>query len=165
MALSGHNLLDITKSEEKKRELQKELRTPGLMKIEFQGGKEMIGLCSETYMVLEQNTGKVKYSLKGANKTVIDPSGKFRAALEIRESATVENRGIRLHENQLHTYTQTKYAFTYFYCKRKVLSDGIHTVPFDLTLTPIGQNKNKNLDDDDDDTYLISKHMNRRNIS
>ena len=46
------------------------------------------------------------------------------------------NTGFRLKDNSVYTYSQEKIGFNYFYCKRKVLEDGISTVPLDITLTP-----------------------------
>ena len=46
------------------------------------------------------------------------------------------NVGFRLKNNSIHTYSQDKVGFNYFYCKREVLSDGISTIPLKLTLSP-----------------------------
>ena len=42
------------------------------------------------------------------------------------------NVGFKLRDNQMYTYTQVKDALTYLYPKRKVLSDGVTTLPLDL---------------------------------
>ena len=34
------------------------------------------------------------------------------------------------------TYSQEKIGFNYFYCKRKILEDGVSTEPLDITVTP-----------------------------
>jgi len=39
--------------------------------------------------------------------------------------------------NAVFTYTQERRGFSYLYCKRKVLHDGIHTAPLDITLCPL----------------------------
>ena len=44
--------------------------------------------------------------------------------------------GFRLKNNSIFTYSQEKIGFNYFYCKRKVLRDGISTVPLDIELCP-----------------------------
>ena len=44
------------------------------------------------------------------------------------------------------TYTQERRGFSYLYCKRKVLDDGIHTVPLDITLCPVPP-KEQDVDD------------------
>ena len=45
-----------------------------------------------------------------------------------------KNMGFRLKNNQTFTYSQEKIGFNYFYCKRKVLGDGLSTVPLDIDL-------------------------------
>lgn len=110
-------------------------RTPGLFKIEFEGD-EMIGLCSKTYMATgEQGT---KFSSKGINKrSVKDPVNTFRHVLNTKETISAANVGFRARKNTMYTYTQERAGFAYFYCKRVVASDGIHTSPLDIELTPI----------------------------
>ena len=44
----------------------------------------------------------------------------------------VENAGFIRDGLDTRTYTQTKKGLNYFYCKRKVLSDGIHTTHLDI---------------------------------
>ena len=39
--------------------------------------------------------------------------------------------------NAVFTYTQERRGFSYLYCKRKVLDNGIHTIPLDITLCPL----------------------------
>ena len=41
-----------------------------------------------------------------------------------------------MRKNAVFTYTQERRGFSYLYCKRKVLEDGIHTQPLDITLCP-----------------------------
>jgi hypothetical protein len=43
------------------------------------------------------------------------------------------------------TYTQEKQAYTYFYCKRRVLGDGIHTVPLDIVVSPVSRQELEDL--------------------
>jgi hypothetical protein len=47
--------------------------------------------------------------------------------LATRIAAHGQNRGIRFTQNHLVTYTQEKRAIAYFYGKRWVCDDGIHT--------------------------------------
>lgn len=35
-------------------------------------------------------------------------------------------------DNSMYTYTQVRDAFSYFYPKRKVLEDGVTTIPLDI---------------------------------
>ena len=46
------------------------------------------------------------------------------------------NRGIRLTGNTLFTYEQNKKAIVYYYMKRKVHDDSIHTSAHDIELQP-----------------------------
>ena len=48
-----------------------------------------------------------------------------------QDSAGV-NRGFRVVNNTMYTYTQVRDAFSYFYPKRKVLEDGVSTLPLDI---------------------------------
>lgn len=113
---------------------KKDKRTPGLFKVEFQG-EEMIGLCSKTYMVTgDQGT---KFSSKGINKRAVsDPVETFRHVLSSKNSISAGNIGFRARKNTMFTYTQERVGFGYFYCKRVVQDDGIHTKPLDIVLTP-----------------------------
>ena len=42
------------------------------------------------------------------------------------------NTGFRVVDNGISTYSQTRHAFTYFYPKRKVLSDNVSTTYLDI---------------------------------
>ena len=110
-------------------------RTPGLFKIEAEG-LAMIALCSKSY-ILQQANGKVKFSSKGMNKSALnDPFSMFKRVLDTKIAASAINRGIRRHEDTVFTYEQERTGLSYFYCKREVLPDGIHTKPLSITLSP-----------------------------
>ena len=109
-------------------------RTPGLMKVEFHGN-EIVALCSKTYAASSNNC--IKYSMKGVNKTFVDPLPLYKSVLNTLTNITSINRGFKVMENKIRTYEQRKTALNYFYCKRRVLSCGIRTVPLDITLSPI----------------------------
>ena len=109
-------------------------RTPGLFKLEAEG-EHMIGLCSKTYVL--RHSDQIKISAKGLNKGRLqDPMQVFKAVLTHGESASAVNRGFRAKNNSIYTYEQERRAITYFYCKRRVLDDGIHTCPLSITLCP-----------------------------
>ena len=109
-------------------------RTPGLFKVEFEGA-EMIGLCSKTYVASKSN--EVKFSSKGINKkTVSNPLEIFKKVLNDKKPVEGVNHGFQLKNNKIFTYEQRRNGFTYFYCKRKVCEDGIHTEPLDIVLNP-----------------------------
>ena len=110
-------------------------RTPGLFKVEAQG-KAMIALCSKTY-ILKMHNDKVKFSSKGLNKaSLIEPFQSYQQVLHTGQTKSSTNQGFRSRDNTIYTYQQTKAGLGYFYCKREVMSDGIHTKPLDITLTP-----------------------------
>ena len=95
----------------------------------------MIALCSKTYILHEGDS--VKMSSKGINKNALsDPMNAFQTVLESKVAGSGCNRGFRSRQNTIFTYEQTRSALSYFYCKRKVLEDGVSTVPLVLTLSP-----------------------------
>ena len=95
----------------------------------------MIALCSKTYVI--DNEGEYKVSCKGVNKnTVSDPVGIRTKVLKEHTSQSSVNQGFRAKDNTMFTYSQCRVGFNYFYCKRKVENDGIHTSPLNLVLTP-----------------------------
>ena len=109
-------------------------RTPGLFKLEA-SGDEMIALSSKTYLLRDGNCFKM--SCKGINKTSVkDPMNTFKDALFNKKTICACNRGFRARNNTIYSYKQEKSGFSYFYCKRKLHSDGINTSPLDLTLCP-----------------------------
>lgn len=164
-AISGHSLDDIIKSEFRDKYLQNvffnctdnavyndlnfwlprkccdkhlifDQRTPGLFKLEFEGDV-MVGLCSKTYAIKNSNESKEKFSSKGiAKQSVKDPVETYKRVLDTKQSESGLNRGFLLRENNIFSYNQMRTGITYFYCKRKVLDDGIHTDALDITLTP-----------------------------
>ena len=95
----------------------------------------MIGLCSKTYVL--QQTDCVKMSSKGLNRgTLSNPVQVFQNVLQQAESTSAINRGFRVRHDTIYTYQQDRCGISYFYCKRRVLDDGIHTVPLSITLCP-----------------------------
>ena len=102
----------------------------------------MIGLCSKSYVVANsietKPENRVKFSSNGVNKhRVVDPFNTFRVVLQTGNAATTVNLGFRPKDNTVFTYTQEKIGWNYAYVKRKVLADGIHTGPLDITLCPV----------------------------
>lgn len=97
----------------------------------------MVGLCSKTYAIKNSNESKEKFSSKGiAKQSVKDPVETYKRVLDTKQSESGLNRGFLLRENNIFSYNQMRTGITYFYCKRKVLDDGIHTDALDITLTP-----------------------------
>ena len=68
----------------------------------------------------------------------------FESVLFNQKTASGVNMGFRARDNTIFTYTQERSGFSYFYCKRKVNSCGITTVPLDITLTPIRKEQEQN---------------------
>lgn len=85
-----------------------------------------------------RNVHEFKFSSKGVSKRHLTaPMTKFRRVLKTRKAQSGCNRGFRVRNNAVFTYTQERRGFSYLYCKRKVLDDGVHTVPLDITLCPL----------------------------
>ena len=111
-------------------------REPGLFKEEFRCA-EMLCLCSKTYCCSDKQTNKYKFSSKGLNKITLEdcgdgPMSKYRKVLEKAVNVTSTNRGFRTIQHSVATYEQTKKGLSYFYSKRIVEENGIHTKPLNL---------------------------------
>ena len=107
-------------------------RTPGLFKLEFEG-RRAIALCSKCYFV-ECDDGGKKHSSKGmsARHNTLEWD-RYKAALT-GSLDRAENRGFRMVEGTMRTYTQQKLGLSAYYDKRRVLPDGIHTEPLEYAL-------------------------------
>ena len=97
----------------------------------------MIGLCSKTYCCYDANSDKYKFSSKGLNKRTLEETGdgpleKYQQVIEEIINLKSTNRGFRTINLCVAIYEQTKKGLSYFYPKRIVSSDGIHTVPLNL---------------------------------
>ena len=71
------------------------------------------------------------------NKRVLEDSGhgpmsKYRRFLDEPINLTSTNRGVRRINLMVATYEQTKKGLSYFYPKRQIQDDGIHTKPLNL---------------------------------
>ena len=139
MAISGKKLEDIVKPELREEfEKQKKNwlawdkwngRTPGLFKLECEGGR-MIALCSKCYYIDDRGEKK-KFSTKGMSKKQNNINWhRFKTALKgSKDMAT--NRGFRMRDGNIVTYEQEKLGLSAYYDKRWVLPDGIHTEPIE----------------------------------
>ena len=106
-------------------------RTPGLFKVEWEGDG-IIALCSKTYYCFgEKNKFSSKGISKRCNRDIINKE-MFLNVLRSGKSVSGINRGFRVKDNAIFTYTQSRTGFTYFYPKRKVLDDGISTTYLDI---------------------------------
>ena len=110
---------------------QHDKREPGLYKEEFRC-TEMLCLCNKTYCCYDVTSNKLSFSSKGLNKSVLEQSGegpleKYRRVLNEKVNVISNNRGLRTNNHSVATYEQIKKNLSYFYPKRIVEIDGIHT--------------------------------------
>ena len=104
-------------------------RTPGLFKEEW-SGEGIIGLSRKTYYCFGSYN---KFSCKGVNKKTNDINKeKYLNVLLTKQSSAGLNKGFRVVDNSMYTYEQVRDGFSYFYPKRKVLEDGVTTLPLDI---------------------------------
>ena len=104
-------------------------RTPGLFKLEYQGDG-CIALNSKTYFCFGD---KNKVSAKGVNKSQnVLTKSLFLGVLNSKNSHDVSNRGFRVLDNRMYTYSQSRVGLNYKYFKRKVAQDGISTTPLEV---------------------------------
>jgi len=105
-------------------------RTPGLFKVEW-SGEGFVGLNSKTYCCwgTEGDKARSKGISKRTNKLDKD---RYLDVLKTKQSQSGENRGFRVVESKVFTYSQHREGFSYFYPKRKVKDDGITTIPLDI---------------------------------
>ena len=108
-------------------------REHGLFKEEFRC-TEMLCLCSKTFCCYDSQPHKFKFSSKGLNKKILESSGdgpmsKYRKVLEETLNVMSSIRGFRVIDHNVGTYEQTKKGLSYFYLKRIVQEDEIHTRP------------------------------------
>jgi hypothetical protein len=133
-------------------------RTPGLFKVEFEG-TSIYALCSKLYFVEgvekpidpikeeekkkkaedpnyledDEEDKKDKYSCKGIQKNQNEISkNRFHKVLFENEKDMCSNKGFRVIDNFMVTYIQQKKGLSYVYDKRKVLADGVSTMPLDI---------------------------------
>ena len=111
-------------------------REPGLYKEKFIC-TEMVCLCSRTYCCYDVTSNKLELSSKGLNKRLLKQSGdepleRYRRVLNKNVNVTSNNRVFRTNSHSVATYEQVKKGLSYFYAKRIVESDGIHTQPLNL---------------------------------
>ena len=100
-------------------------------KLEFQG-ERMVALCSKSYVICSEN--HTKHSGKGLSQKQNHLGFQnYLDTLLTKESFEGKHFGFRLDSHhQLSAYQQSKRGLTFFCPKRKVLDDGISTIPLDL---------------------------------
>jgi hypothetical protein len=118
-------------------------RTPGLFKEEWRGNG-IYALAAKNYICFNPDDGhKIKISSKGVqssndkenkrNADILNPDG-FKQVVEDRISLKATNKGFRVDNTRqrMITYEQIKTGLSYYYDKRRVLDDGISTVPLNI---------------------------------
>ena len=122
----------------------KDSRTPGLFKLEF-SGDVFVGLCSKLYVVGNREKDITKHSSKGISKPAMKETCEqlnmsvvdvYLKVLNEGRNLSATNKGIRVFDSTVMSYSQERNGICYFYPKRVVQDDGITTEPLDLTLTP-----------------------------
>ena len=111
-------------------------REPGLFKEAFRC-TEMFCLCNKTYCCYDSNSNKYKFSSKGLNKRTLENCAdghmaNYRKVLDEFIDVTSTNRGFGTVLHSVANYEQTKKGLSYFYPKRIVDVDGVHTRPLNL---------------------------------
>jgi len=107
-------------------------RTPGLFKKEWEG-TGIICLCSKTYFCYDDTNENNKLSCKGLNKNHnAFKREDFLQVLQSQRSGSGINVGFRVVDHNVLTYQQERCGLSYFYAKRKVLDDGVSTVPLEI---------------------------------
>ena len=104
----------------------------GLFKVEWSGGG-FVGLSAKTYFCFDPDERqKEKCSTKGINKAARLTINHFRSVLDSKQAVSSTNRGFILKNNVMFSYAMERNGLSYFYCKRKVLDDGISTTFLDI---------------------------------
>jgi hypothetical protein len=77
---------------------------------------------------------KYKFSSKGIQKGNNDiTKERFEKVLfDPSYKDVCTNRGFRVVQNEMITYTQIKKALSYYYDKRQIMSDGVSTLPLPI---------------------------------
>ena len=101
-------------------------RTPGKFHLEFKGDG-VIALCSKSYYCIGKDP---KLSTKGISKVHNSlTASNFKDVLFNQEISSGINKGFRVRDNTIYTYTQSRKGLNYMYGKRPVMSDHVTTTP------------------------------------
>ena len=96
-------------------------------------GDGFIGLVAKTYFCFDDaNPEKNKYSSKGINKSIQLSREHFLNVLKTKKASSHTNKGFIMKDKNMFTYEMERIGLSYFYCKRKVLEDGISTTYLDI---------------------------------
>ena len=91
-----------------------------------------VSACVKTNCCYDSKSDTFKFSSEGLTKRTLEDTGneplsKYRRVLEEAVNLKSANRGFKTSNHLVGTYEQTEKGLSYFYPKRKVLKDGIHT--------------------------------------
>ena len=111
-------------------------REPCLFKDEFRC-TEMLCLCNKTYCCYDYDANKYQFSSKRLNKRTLEdcgdgPMAKNWKVLDDFIDVTSTKRGFRTVHHSVAIYEENRKGLSYFYPKRIVVVDGIHTRPLKL---------------------------------
>ena len=107
-------------------------RTPGLFKEEW-SGDGFVGLAAKTYYCYNKSDStQDKYSSKGLNKSIKLSREHFLNVLNTKKSSSHANTGFIMKDKFMYTYEMERSGLGYFYCKRRVLDDGVSTTYLDI---------------------------------
>ena len=105
---------------------QHDSRTAGKFHLEFKGSG-MVALCSKCYYCIGD---KDKSSSKGISKKHNTlTSEEYKNVLFSQGISSGVNKGLRMKNNVMYTYTQNRKGLNYMYGKRIVLPDHVTTRP------------------------------------
>lgn len=104
----------------------------GLFKEEW-SGDGFVGLAAKTFYCFDKkNVDKDKCSAKGINKTINLSREHFLSVLKTKHSSSHTNKGFLMRNNHIYTYEMDRSGLGYFYCKRKVVDNGVSTTYLDI---------------------------------
>ena len=96
-------------------------------------GDGFVGLNAKTYYCFNDSDPKLdKWSSKGVNKTFNLTKEDYKAVLKTKAASKQHNKGFLFKNNVMLTYKMERQGLSYFYCKRKIQSDGLSTTCLDL---------------------------------
>jgi hypothetical protein len=111
-------------------------REPGRFKYEYYSnelGTILYALASKTHIFFKSQSKEKKLTCKGVQKDLNDlVHNNFCRVLNDQKGCEVINKGFRVHDGQMYSYTTRKQGLGYLYIKRKVSADGVHTTPLDV---------------------------------
>ena len=104
-------------------------RTPGKFHVEFKGDG-LVALCSKSYYCIGKES---KLSSKGISKVHNNlTADNYKDVLFTQEIKQGINKGFRVRDHSIYTYTQNRKGLNYMYGKRPVMSDHVTTRPTSL---------------------------------